>query len=220
MIMNLHDKYKKYRPLVKRAIDVSVASVGLFFSLPIVTVAGIVIRIKEGEDPSFDQDRIGLNGEVFKVHKLKTIYNGKQNGLSHFLRRSKIDELPQLWNVFKGEMSLVGPRPLMTKTKIAHDPVRQSVLPGITGYAQINGGNDLTDDQKLRKDRAYVRREGGLRTDLSMLFGTFASVISGSDSASALNKNEVFIDDTASKVHLKPQTKKHPPKLEREALEI
>ena len=190
--MKFHNLYKKYRPLVKRAMDVTVASSALVAAFPVILMAGIVIRIKQGVNPSFDQDRIGLDGKIFKVHKLTTIYNGEQNALSRFLRRSKIDELPQLYNIIKGEMSLVGPRPLMVKTAIAHNPKRQSVKPGVTGLAQINP-KFLPDYKKLRWDLKYIERGGSVGYDCKILLGTIFKMVSSSQEENAPNASEVFL---------------------------
>jgi sugar transferase EpsL len=154
-----------WRFAAKRLIDVSVASAALIAGAPVLAAAALTVRVTMGAPVLFSQVRPGRGGRPFTVRKLRTMVPGSGNDgarltpLGRFLRSMSIDELPQLWNVLRGEMSLVGPRPLLMAYLERYTPEqarRHEVLPGITGWAQINGRNELEHEEKFRLDVWYV----------------------------------------------------------------
>lgn len=157
--------------LVKRAFDVAVASVGLVATAPIVAAAAVAVRATMGTPVLFRQMRPGKDGTPFQLVKFRTMSNAKDDrgrllgdgarltAVGAFLRKTSIDELPQLWNVLRGDMSLVGPRPLLMQylARYSKDEMRRhDVLPGITGYAQVHGRNATTWSDRFAHDLHYV----------------------------------------------------------------
>jgi sugar transferase EpsL len=156
----------KHEVLIKRAVDLIGAGLGLLLAAPLLIAAAIAIRLIMGRPVLFRQARPGLAGQSFTLYKLRTMSDEtavpeieRVPALGRFLRRTSIDELPQLWNVLKGEMSLVGPRPLLTQYLERYDEVqrrRHEVRPGITGWAQIHRRTALTWGDVLELDVWYV----------------------------------------------------------------
>jgi lipopolysaccharide/colanic/teichoic acid biosynthesis glycosyltransferase len=156
-----------------------------------MAVLAAIIRVTMGAPVLFQQDRPGRNGEVFRVHKFRTM-NGRTDAqgdllpdrerltrMGKLLRATSLDELPQLWNVLVGEMSLVGPRPLLVQYLERYSPRqarRHDVKPGITGWAQVNGRNAITWDKRLEMDVWYVEN-WSLLLDLRILLLTLKKVI-------------------------------------------
>ncbi|WP_420561178.1 sugar transferase [Tepidicaulis sp.] len=176
----------------KRAIDV--ASVLLLLPVLLVPMAGIavLIRLSLGSPVFFRQLRAGKNGEPFKLVKFRTMLDAvdkdgeplpdekRLTQLGRFLRSSSLDELPELWNVFKGDMSLVGPRPLLVDYLPYYSPEqmrRHDVRPGLTGWAQVNGRNAVSWEERLRADAEYVKR-ASLLLDGLILIKTLKAVLS------------------------------------------
>jgi len=156
---------------MKRVFDFCVSFCGLLFLLPIMVVVSVLIRFKLGSPILFTQNRPGLNGKVFKMMKFRSMLDAKdkQGNLlpdeqrmtkfGAFLRSTSLDELPGLFNVLKGDMSLVGPRPLLVQylpLYSAEQARRHNVRPGITGWAQVNGRNAISWEDKFRLDVWYV----------------------------------------------------------------
>lgn len=156
---------------MKRVFDICVSFCGLLFLLPIMVVVSVLIRFKLGSPILFTQNRPGLNGRVFKMMKFRTMLDAKdkQGNLlpdnqrmtkfGAFLRSTSLDELPGLFNVLKGDMSLVGPRPLLVQylpLYSAEQARRHHVRPGITGWAQVNGRNAISWEDKFKLDVWYV----------------------------------------------------------------
>ena len=156
---------------MKRFFDFIVAMGALLTLLPIIIVVAVLIRFKLGSPILFTQDRPGLNGKVFKMMKFRTMLDGKDKHgnllpdnermtqFGAFLRSTSLDELPGLFNVLKGDMSLVGPRPLLVQylPLYSSDQARRhNVRPGITGWAQVNGRNAISWEQKFKFDVWYV----------------------------------------------------------------
>ena len=178
------------RRLLKSAIDRGVALAGLVVTAPVVACAAAAIALDDFGSPLFVQERPGLHGRPFRLVKLRTMRAGgpglsdaeRLTRVGRFLRRTSIDELPQLWNVLKGDLSLVGPRPLLMRYLPRYTPEqarRHEVLPGITGWAQVNGRNALSWEEKLRLDVWYVDN-WSLGLDLRILARTVAQVFRGS----------------------------------------
>lgn len=173
---------------IKRALDAVVGACGLFATLPIQGFIGVAVLIAHGRPVLFRQDRPGLHGEVFTLVKFRTMrhpsYDGEPDDarltkLGRFLRSTSLDELPSLWNVVKGDMSLVGPRPLLVKYLSRYSPQqmrRHEVRPGLTGLAQVNGRNGLSWDEKFAFDIHYVDNRS-FRLDLTILKMTTLSVL-------------------------------------------
>ena len=161
----------KSTPIVKRLLDIILASLILIVLSPLMLIISILVAIQHGFPILFRQKRPGLNGEIFTIYKFRTmrdLFDEQGNPLpdsqrltklGRFLRSTSLDELPELFNIIKGEMSLVGPRPLL----IAYLPLynkeqarRHEVLPGLTGWAQVHGRNVLTWEEKFELDVWYV----------------------------------------------------------------
>lgn len=156
---------------MKRAFDLLVAVVVLLVFAPLLFVLALLVRFNLGSPILFRQQRAGFQGKALLICKFRTMTDARDDAgnllsdemrltpFGKFLRSSSLDELPELLNVLKGEMSLVGPRPLLLKYLERYSPEqmrRHDVLPGITGWAQVNGRNVLTWDQKFRLDVWYV----------------------------------------------------------------
>jgi len=178
---------------MKRIIDILISSIFLFFSLPLLLFICIINLILNKGKILFLQDRTGYNGTVFKIIKFKTM-NDKTNSerellsdgerltvFGRFLRFSSLDELPTLWNVLVGQMSLVGPRPLLVKYLDRYNDNqlrRLEVKPGLTGWAQINGRNSISWEEKFQYDVWYVDNRS-IKLDLIIIFKTIGQVIRG-----------------------------------------
>lgn len=181
---------KRFQQAVKRAIDVSLSVVVLLVCLPLLGCIALLIHRRMGAPVIFRQRRPGLRERPFVLYKFRTMndalgHDGKLlsdgerlTSLGRFLRRSSLDELPQLWNVLRGEMSLVGPRPLLKEylpLYTTEQARRHEAKPGITGWAQINGRNAITWDDKFVLDVWYVDH-GSLLLDMRILTATLRKV--------------------------------------------
>ncbi len=183
---------KPYKNFFKRAIDI-VASGGALIVLfvPLAAVTVWLHFANKGAGAFFFQERPGKNGKIFKVVKYKTMTDERDaNGkllpdadrltkVGKFVRSTSIDELPQLWNVLKGDMSLIGPRPLLPRYipyYTEQELHRHDVRPGITGWAQCHGRNDVSWDEKLAMDVWYVNNIS-LKIDLNILWTTILAVL-------------------------------------------
>jgi sugar transferase EpsL len=176
---------------MKRVFDILIASILLILLLPPLLVLAAVIRFKLGTPILFSQVRPGLNGKPFKLYKFRTMTNAldadgnllaDEDRLIPFgqlLRRASLDELPELWNVLRGDMSLVGPRPLLMEylpLYTQEQSRRHEVRPGITGWAQVNGRNLLSWDERFILDVWYVNHHSIL-LDIKILFITSKKVL-------------------------------------------
>jgi sugar transferase EpsL len=183
--------FRRGVPAAKRILDLGLTIPGLLLVSPILAGVAIAVRARMGSPVLFLQQRPGLKGEIFTNYKFRTMLNAvDKNGaplpdakritaLGSFLRATSLDELPELFNVLKGEMSLVGPRPLLVKylgRYSAEQARRHNVLPGITGWAQINGRNVLSWEDKFRLDVWYVDH-WSLWLDLRILVVTIWKVL-------------------------------------------
>lgn len=184
-----------YSRFFKRILDFLMALLLILALSPIYLVLYVLIRINMGSPTVFRQKRPGLNEKIFTVMKFRSMNSkrGKDGELlpdeqritplGKFLRKSSLDELPQLFNVLRGDMSFVGPRPLVPQYLpyyTEEEKLRHSVRPGITGLAQVNGRNAISWDRKLAYDVEYVKSISFLN-DLKILFLTAKKVLSGSD---------------------------------------
>lgn len=155
--------------------DKLIASAFLLLLIPFLLILMFFISISVRENPIFIQYRTGKNKQYFKLYKLKTMKNEKINAFGIFLRKYGIDEIPQLVNVLKGEMSLVGPRPLLPEYDSYYSDIQELrflVKPGITGLAQVRGRNLLAWHQRFRYDVFYAKKNSfGL--DCQIIFQTF-----------------------------------------------
>ncbi|HEX5587929.1 MAG TPA: sugar transferase, partial [Acidimicrobiia bacterium] len=178
---------------LKRAIDVLGSAVGLVVLSPVLLVVAVLVRLRMGSPVLFRQTRPGLHGEPFELVKFRTMTDTRLadgslapddvrlTALGRFLRRTSLDELPELLNVLAGEMSLVGPRPLLTEYLPLYSPEqarRHEVRPGITGWTQVNGRNALSWDEKFAHDVWYVDHRS-FRLDAAILARTVKMVVSG-----------------------------------------
>jgi lipopolysaccharide/colanic/teichoic acid biosynthesis glycosyltransferase len=180
----------------KRALDVSVAGVALAAAAPLLGVAALLIRLETHGHPIYRQRRVGLGGEPFDLYKLRTMVSGAETmgaglavdagdaritRLGSLLRRTSMDELPNLVNVLRGEMSIVGPRPTV-QVQVDRYTERQrgrlSVRPGLTGWAQIHGRASLPWHERIELDLWYVEH-ASLRLDLQILWRTLRMVLGG-----------------------------------------
>ena len=175
---------------IKRAVDLTVAGVGLIASLPLQAGLALAIRQKLGSPVLFRQVRPGLHGKPFTMVKFRSMANvDESRGLvtdekrltpfGKALRATSLDELPTLWNVVKGDMSLVGPRPLLMEyleRYTSEQTRRHEVRPGITGLAQVSGRNEVPWEERFLLDVAYVDSRSGT-LDLQILWRTFAQVV-------------------------------------------
>lgn len=184
-----------YKHFFKPLIDFLVSAVTLILALPVMLVVIILLKITGHSRIFFTQQRVGKNEKIFNVLKFRTMTDrrgadgdllpdaDRLTGLGKFLRKSSLDELPQLVNVLKGDMSLVGPRPLLVNYLPLYSPdqkKRHLVKPGITGWAQVNGRNAISWKKKFELDVWYVENIGFL-TDMRIFAKTIRKVIAGSD---------------------------------------
>ena len=162
-----HEVNSKHYFVFKRILDLLISVVLLIFAFPVLVILSILVLIFIGKPVLFKQTRSGMNGDNFTIYKFRTMslerdLSGnllsdefRMTTLGSFLRKSSLDELPQLYNVLKGDLSLVGPRPLLPEYNdlySAFQKRRLSVVPGITGWAQINGRNLLSWDERFNLD--------------------------------------------------------------------
>jgi len=184
-----------YQRTGKRLLDLGLTMPALALLAPVGLALGGLIRLKLGSPVLFRQRRPGRDGQIFELIKFRTMTDARdpsgkplpdEQRLTAFggrLRRSSLDELPTLWNVIRGDMSLVGPRPLLVQYLDRYTPEqsrRHEVAPGITGWAQINGRNAITWEEKFELDVWYVENVS-LRTDLAILFRTVVQVLAQRD---------------------------------------
>ena len=178
-------------PPVKRLFDLALTIPGLIFISPLLLITALLVRILLGKPVLFRQARPGYAGKPFQMYKFRSMTEAydaqgallpdthRLTGLGRLLRTTSIDELPELFNILRGEMSLVGPRPLLVQYLDLYTPEqarRHAMLPGITGWAQINGRNALTWEDKFRLDVWYVDH-WSLWLDIKILLLTFWKVL-------------------------------------------
>ena len=162
-----------YARYIKRILDVLLSGCALVVLTPVLLIVAVLVRTKLGSPVIFCQERPGKDEKIFKMYKFRSMTDARgENGellpdevrLTKFgraLRSTSIDELPELWNIFKGDMSIVGPRPQLVRDMVFMTPeqrLRHTVMPGLTGLAQVSGRNAISWEDKLATDLRYIRR--------------------------------------------------------------
>lgn len=183
---------------MKRFLDVFLSLAAIIVLSPLLLIISIIILIDNGTPVIFTQDRVGKDDKLFKIKKFRTMRTDAPNVATaeleqsdkyitrsgKLLRRTSLDELPQLLNVLKGDMSFVGPRPLIPEESHIREIRREygiySVRPGLTGWAQVNGRDCLSDEEKAEFDREYIEKES-LWFDTKIFFRTIWVVLTGKD---------------------------------------
>ena len=183
-------KKRFYEKFIKRPLDLILSLIAIIILSPILIIVSILVRIKLGSPILFTQDRPGLNENIFKMYKFRTMTDQRDENnqllpdkdrLTKFgklLRSTSLDELPELFNILKGDMSIVGPRPLLVQYLDLyndHQKRRHEVLPGLTGYAQVNGRNAISWEDKFDLDVEYVDNISFIQ-DLKIVFLTIKKV--------------------------------------------
>ena len=194
MTTAMQKRIRTYTP-IKRTIDVLLSGIGILVLSPVLLILCVAIKLDSPGPILFTQKRVGIHKSYFQIYKFRTMrtdtpkdmpthmLNNPEQYITRtggFLRRTSLDELPQIFNIFKGDMSIVGPRPALWNQ---YDLIAErdkyganDVLPGLTGWAQINGRDELEIPVKARLDGDYVKKYG-LGMDLRCFFGTFVSVL-------------------------------------------
>ncbi len=185
--------------LVKRLLDVVLSMVGLIIFSPLMLITAIAIKLESPGPVIFKQERIGLNGKVFKIYKFRSMYVGAEKGgvyetkgdprvtrIGGIIRMTSIDELPQFVNILKGDMSIIGPRPPLTYHPWSYDEYSDEqkrmfrVRPGITGWAQVNGRKDVEWPRRIELNVEYVEKMS-FAFDLMIFIKTIFKVIGMKD---------------------------------------
>ena len=184
-----------YTLFFKRFFDILLSGLALIILSPVFLITSIVCRIKMGKGIIFKNYRPGKNNKIFKLYKYRSMLNTRDaNGellpdrermtkFGNMLRKTSLDELPQLWNIFKGDMSIVGPRPKLVKDMVFYNDeqnIRSHVRPGLTGLAQVNGRNNITWEEVFEYDKYYVEH-CSLWLDIKILFKTVLKVFKKAD---------------------------------------
>lgn len=190
--MEIKNNYKRtfYDKYIKRSIDFIIALMAIVLVSPILLIIALLVKTKLGSPILFKQERPGLDSEVFTMYKFRTMTDTRnENGellsdelrLTKFgkmLRATSLDELPELLNILKGDMSIVGPRPLLVRYLPLYNEeqmLRHAVKPGITGYAQVNGRNSISWEEKFKLDIYYVRNISFI-LDIKIILNTVGTV--------------------------------------------
>ena len=180
-----------------RFLEFIVAAVALLFLAPLLFLLALLVRLKMGSPVLFKDQRAGLHGQPFSLYKFRTMTNERDEqgrllpdekrltAFGRFLRKTSLDELPQFWNILKGDIGFVGPRPLLMRYLERYNERqarRHEVRPGITGWAQIHGRNNISWEERFERDVWYVENRS-LWLDLKILWKTIGLVFSGRDTA-------------------------------------
>ncbi|XVE34042.1 sugar transferase [Wukongibacter baidiensis] len=197
---NLRDKYQKQNihEMLKRILDILLSIIGLVIGIPIIIVFGLAIKLETPGPTIYAQERVGKNGKHFTIYKLRSMYSDAEKKgakwaakndpritrIGSFIRKTRIDEIPQLINILKGDMSIVGPRPERPHFTIKFNEEnpqfinRLVVKPGLTGWAQINGGYEMSPKEKWEADMYYIKNKNIL-LDILIIFKTIRVVLTG-----------------------------------------
>lgn len=199
---------------IKRGMDFAVAFTALLILSPLMLIVSILIKLNRDGPVLFKQERPGLGGKIFTVYKFRTMSvkthdeNGRElsdfermSKIGNFLRKTSVDELPQFINILKGDMSFIGPRPLLTEYLELYSPEqmrRHEVRPGISGWAQVNGRNTITWEEKFRHDVEYVDNMN-FKMDLNIFIKTILNVLKqdgiNSDDANTMEKFKGTVEE-------------------------
>ncbi len=192
-----HKPYGPYERFIKRPLDCLLSSLALIILSPIILITAVLVRIKLGTPILFTQERPGLNEKIFKIYKFRTMTDKRDKDgqllpdaerLTKFgkiLRSTSLDELPELFNIAKGDMAVVGPRPLLTQYLPYYRPEereRHAIRPGLTGYAQIHGRNFVMWDERCALDVQYAKKITFIG-DVKIILQTIIKVLKRSDVA-------------------------------------
>lgn len=184
-----------YKHFFKRFLDILLSGLALFMLWPVMLIVAILVRCKLGGPAIFAQYRPGKNNKIFKFYKFRSMTNEKdENGnllpdevrmtkFGRALRKTSLDELPQLWNIFKGDMSIIGPRPKLVKDMVFYNDeqnIRSKVRPGLTGLAQVNGRNNATWEEVFEYDKEYAEKLSFFM-DIKIFFKTIGKVFKKAD---------------------------------------
>ena len=198
--------YQKY---IKRLLDIIISLAALVLLSPVLLITAVLVRVKLGSPVIFHQERPGWHGRVFKLCKFRSMTDGRgadgkllpdEVRLTKFgraLRSTSLDELPELWNILKGDMSLIGPRPLLVRYLpyyTQEECRRHDVRPGLTGLAQVNGRNALGWEERFAYDIEYVDNVS-LRMDLKIIFMTVSKVLKRSGTLSGADQVVADFDE-------------------------
>jgi lipopolysaccharide/colanic/teichoic acid biosynthesis glycosyltransferase len=182
--------------MTRRVFDIAVGLIGSVLTAPLVAMAALAVRLESAGDPIYTQVRVGRDGTQFRIFKLRTMVHGAEftgarlainagddrvTRVGALLRRYSLDELPNLWNVLRGDMSVIGPRPTLQHQVDAYTErqrARLAVKPGITGWAQVNGRTSLPWSERIELDLWYVEHRS-LRLDAEILRRTIRQVVNG-----------------------------------------
>lgn len=189
--------FRFYKEFIKRPMDFVCALLGVIFLSPVILTIAVLVRVKLGSPVIFTQERPGKDEKIFKLYKFRSMSDARDKDgklltdekrlgkFGRMLRATSLDELPELINILKGDMSVVGPRPLLIKYLPYYTEMerhRHDVRPGLTGLAQINGRNNLSWNERFRLDIEYAR-DISFRLDISIILKTIKKVVSQQDVA-------------------------------------
>lgn len=216
--------HKFYRNVGKRILDFTLSLVGLILISPVFVVLMILVRVKLGSPVFFHQDRPGRNGKVFRLLKFRSMTDARdaqgnllpdEERLTHFgriLRSTSLDELPEFLNILRGDMSIVGPRPLLVKYLpyyTEEEMHRHDIRPGLTGLAQVNGRNTIGWEQRFCYDLEYVRNVS-FSMDWRIVKATVGKVVHHSDVLSGTEQTTIDFDLYRKQQGMKPLRKIEP----------
>lgn len=183
---------------IKRFMDIFIALIALLVTLPLMVVFGVLIILESNGSCFYSQTRVGKDGKLFTIYKLRSMYIDAEKGgprwaqendprvtkIGRYIRKTRIDEIPQLINIIKGDMSMVGPRPERPyyihkfNKEIPEYNHRLTIIPGLTGWAQVNGGYELSPREKLEKDLYYIKNQS-IWLDFKIILKTIKILLSG-----------------------------------------
>lgn len=184
--------------IYQRVLDIVLSVIGLLIGIPLMVIFGILIKVEDNGPITYKQERLGKGGKKFYIYKLRSMKTDAEKfgaqwaekddpritKVGKFIRKTRIDEIPQLFNILKGDMSIIGPRPERPSfTEEFNQEIpgfinRLAVKPGLTGWAQVNGGYEITPEEKLKEDIFYIKNRSIL-LDLKILFKTVKVVLTG-----------------------------------------
>ena len=224
----LRRSFAMYAKYIKRMLDFLIALVGLVVASPILLIVAVLVRTKLGSPVLFTQERPGKDEKTFKLYKFRSMSDASdeqgnllpdKDRLTPFgkmLRATSLDELPELFNILKGDMSLIGPRPLLVSYLpwyTEREQLRHTVRPGLTGLAQVSGRNSLVWDKRLEKDVEYVEHLSFMM-DLKILFMTVKKVVCKDDVAEDTNVIEGNFAEIRKQQKLREEISSNKPMVE------